>query len=256
MYRIKDWHKFQHFKDRRPPWIKLYRELIDDPEYHRLLGEAAKYLTLLWLLASEDNTKSGLLPSVEDMAFRLRLAPHRVTELLSSLSHYIIQDDINLISKEHQYDTPETETETEKRQRQKRDAIYLKHPLLKTLHDVPMLRGLTLEMWLKCVQNRHKFLNWPKAVKWVCDQAELEGNIKSPGKFVDTRLSYYEKDHLSECKQREEKASVRAKDLKEFIEYMSDKDIPQEHKTQNINDMKKQYGQDFINEAETEMLKK
>jgi hypothetical protein len=29
-YRVKDWTKFQHFKDRRPPWIKLYRDILDN----------------------------------------------------------------------------------------------------------------------------------------------------------------------------------------------------------------------------------
>ncbi len=30
-YRIKNWDKFQHFKNRRPPWIKLHREILDQP---------------------------------------------------------------------------------------------------------------------------------------------------------------------------------------------------------------------------------
>ena len=28
--RIKNWNRFQHFKDRKPPWIKLYRDILDD----------------------------------------------------------------------------------------------------------------------------------------------------------------------------------------------------------------------------------
>jgi hypothetical protein len=30
--RIKNWAQFQHFKDRKPPWVKLYRDLLDDME--------------------------------------------------------------------------------------------------------------------------------------------------------------------------------------------------------------------------------
>ena len=37
-YRIKGWVKFQHFKDRRPPWIKLYRDILEDPDWHDLDG--------------------------------------------------------------------------------------------------------------------------------------------------------------------------------------------------------------------------
>ncbi len=40
-YRIKGWVKFQHFKDRRPPWIKLYRDILEDPDWHDLDGDTA-----------------------------------------------------------------------------------------------------------------------------------------------------------------------------------------------------------------------
>ena len=53
--RIKNWERFQHFKDRRPPWIKLYRELLDDPDWHDLAGDDAKFLVMLWLIASGDH---------------------------------------------------------------------------------------------------------------------------------------------------------------------------------------------------------
>src|ERR1019366_3474678 len=60
--KIKNWHKFQHFKDRRPPWIKLYRDLLDDPDWHELNGDCVKLLVNLWMLASEDKTHQGILP--------------------------------------------------------------------------------------------------------------------------------------------------------------------------------------------------
>ena len=118
MYQIKNWQKFQHFKDRRPPWIKLYRDLLEDPEYFALNGESAKYLILLWLLASEDKEKQGYLPDIKTISFRLHMNVMRVEELMESLSHYILKhDDIKAISQRYQDDTPETETEgeTEKR---------------------------------------------------------------------------------------------------------------------------------------------
>ena len=34
MNRIRNFDKFQHFKDRRPPWIKLYRDLLEDLDWH------------------------------------------------------------------------------------------------------------------------------------------------------------------------------------------------------------------------------
>jgi hypothetical protein len=110
MYRIKDWHQFQHFKDRRPPWIKLYRQILDDIEWHSLSGDDAKHLVMLWLIASEDD---GNLPCSKQLSFRLRITEQQLAKTCIKLSHWLIQDDINAISDRYQHDTPETETETE-----------------------------------------------------------------------------------------------------------------------------------------------
>ena len=107
--RIKDWPKFQHFKDRRPPWIKLYRDLLDDDEWFNLDPPSAKALVLLWLIASEDETKQGLLPSLRKTAFRLRITEKSLESIISKLSHWVIQDDIKPISTCHQLGSSETE---------------------------------------------------------------------------------------------------------------------------------------------------
>jgi len=119
-YRIKGWVKFQHFKDRRPPWIKLYRDILEDPDWHELDGDTSKVLVALWLIASEDEDQEGKLPDARRLAFRLRISETKVNQALTKLSHWLEQDDINMISSGYQSDAPETETETEteKRQRQ------------------------------------------------------------------------------------------------------------------------------------------
>ena len=113
--RIKDWGKFQHFKDRRPPWIKLYRDLLDDEEYYNLPAQSAKVLILLWLLASEDPSRQGLLPSIQKIAFRLRLSEKSIESIVSDLHHWVIQTDINLISERYHDGPSETEIKTEER---------------------------------------------------------------------------------------------------------------------------------------------
>jgi len=118
--KIKNWSRFQHFKDRRPPWIKLYRDLLDDKDWHRLDPTAAKMLVSLWLLASENE---GELPSVDDIAFRLRMDESKVRECLKHLDGWLIseryQGDINESQKKSAaevsgYQETETETETDK----------------------------------------------------------------------------------------------------------------------------------------------
>jgi hypothetical protein len=116
MLRVKNWSKHQHFKDRTPPWIKLYRDILDDPDWHELDGDTAKVLISLWLIASEDETHSGLLPCSRKLAFRLRIKESQLKQYITKLSHWLIQDDINVISGGYQVDAPERageETETE-----------------------------------------------------------------------------------------------------------------------------------------------
>ena len=100
--RVKNWEKFQHFKDRKPPWIKLYRDILDDKEWHKLDPVAAKALVMIWLLASEND---GQLPDVETLAFRLRKSDSEVESIVSKLSHWLEHGDINAISTRYQPDT-------------------------------------------------------------------------------------------------------------------------------------------------------
>ena len=107
---IRNWKKFQHFKDRKPPWVNLYRDILDDLDWHELDATASKVLIMCWLIASEDD---GRLPPVKTLAFRLRMSEKQTNDCLNKLSHWLEQDDISVISERYQSDSLETETETE-----------------------------------------------------------------------------------------------------------------------------------------------
>jgi len=126
--KIRNWHKFQHFKDRKPPWIKLYRDILDDILWHELDGEAAKTLVTIWLIASEHE---GYLPTNKELAFRLRTTEKSIKSNLSKLSAWMEQDDISVISdisaispryQETRLET-ETETETEKEKEKEKEVL-------------------------------------------------------------------------------------------------------------------------------------
>ena len=91
-YRIKNWSSFQHYHTGKraktaPEWIKLYRrDTLDDIEFHKLSGDDAKKLILLWLVASENG---GELPAVDQMAFRLRTTEDDLKSALPRLSHWL-----------------------------------------------------------------------------------------------------------------------------------------------------------------------
>ena len=112
--RIKNWDRFQHFKDRKPIWIKLYRDLLDDLNWHELDPKSAKALVMIWLIASED---LGILPETKTLAFRLRMSEKETKEVITRLSSWLEQDDINAISDGYQVDMLEKrreETDKEK----------------------------------------------------------------------------------------------------------------------------------------------
>ena len=117
--RIKNWDKFQHFKDRRPPWIKLYRDLLDDMEWHELDPVAAKALVMIWVIASEAD---GELPELKKLAFRLRMTVKELERVVSQLGHWVEQSDISAISERYQSDPLERETEEEKETEREEEA--------------------------------------------------------------------------------------------------------------------------------------
>ena len=112
--RIKNWKTFQHFKDRRPPWIKLHREILDQRDINVLSDKSFRTLVNLWLLASEDKLKLGTLPPIADIAHRLRTDESKINKALQELSEFIICDDNSMISPCHQVVPPEGEVEVEK----------------------------------------------------------------------------------------------------------------------------------------------
>lgn len=118
--KVKNFAKLQHFKDRSPPWVKLYRDILDQRDINLISDCSFRVLVGLWLLASEDKKMQGNLPSIDDIAFRLRMDKAKIINALKELAPFLENDDISVISERYQDDVPETETEIEtEREREK-----------------------------------------------------------------------------------------------------------------------------------------
>lgn len=65
-------------------WIKLYIEILDDPKMGRLTAEQWRLTIELFLLAGEQN-KNGKLPSLADIAWRLRIDENSLLQTMSEL---------------------------------------------------------------------------------------------------------------------------------------------------------------------------
>ena len=93
--KVRNWDKFQPtMKDRNVIWIKLYRQILEDYEWHNLSSDSKATLIEILLLSSENN---GQLPETHKIAFRLRKTEDFINKQINLLSHWL-QDDNNLIT--------------------------------------------------------------------------------------------------------------------------------------------------------------
>lgn len=126
-YRVKNWSKFQHYKNRNPPWIRLHVEILDDyksdgaeNDFHALPDNDKLTLLLIWALASRYN---GVIPSIEPAWLAVKLGIDNPSTdaiiragFLIPVSHASADasaDANNTLATQHGDRVPETETETE-----------------------------------------------------------------------------------------------------------------------------------------------
>lgn len=119
-FRPRNWEKFQHYKDRSPPWIKLHKQLLRDPEFLSLTPYQQATLIKLWLLYADTGrplrlntrlTAGALAQDSRGTGVALKhLLSHNFIELCS-------EDDSRTLAARKQVGPLETETETETQER-------------------------------------------------------------------------------------------------------------------------------------------
>ncbi len=116
MFKVKNWDEFQHYKDRRPPWIKLHRTILEDRKWFKLSYASRALALCIWLIASEhEDHLSGIIPEdIEDLAFRARMDEKEVVVCMKELIKqgfiiHIPEHDSDLLANCYQDATPETE---------------------------------------------------------------------------------------------------------------------------------------------------
>ena len=110
---IINWKKYQHYKDRNPPWIKLYHSLLDDYEYGCLQNDSKLLLISLFLLAARtDNQIPNDLKWIKEKSSykgKINLQPLENAEFIRACTNSE-QDAINPLSpEEKRRDREETE---------------------------------------------------------------------------------------------------------------------------------------------------
>lgn len=115
--RVKNWDRYQHYKDRCPPWIKLATDTFQNYEFSRL-SDASKLLALcIWTLASR--SKAGEVPNdFEYLKAQGCLGPMVKPEHLKELVlQGFLESDSEALATREQSACSEAERETEERQR-------------------------------------------------------------------------------------------------------------------------------------------
>lgn len=88
-FSVKNFDRFQHYKDRAPPWIKLYNELLDDYEFGALPDASKMHLVAIWLLASRSENK---IPFDPEWVSRRINATEKVDLKLLAQKGFIVVD--------------------------------------------------------------------------------------------------------------------------------------------------------------------
>ena len=121
--RIRNWKKWQSYRSDRgqPPWIKLHRALMRDPNWVALSDADRGQLVAIWLLAAD---RDGIVPASPAMLKKLCYMDSEPNLELLTEQGFIEprrQRDAKVTPKRRQRadevsqsDAPETETETEK----------------------------------------------------------------------------------------------------------------------------------------------
>ena len=104
--RIPKFDKYQHFKDRRPIWIKLYNSILDDYDFLQLApAQRYAYIGLLLLASRLDNK----IPN--DEKYLCRMIDIKSIDLKTMIDMNLLSGDIKLISSCHQVDDLEKRRE-------------------------------------------------------------------------------------------------------------------------------------------------
>ena len=118
-FQVRNWGRFQHYRKRRPPWIKLYRDILDDYEYLTMSLASMALAPCIWLLASESEDGT-VTDDLEKLSFRLHRPKQEIIAAIEELvaKNFLTRsgDDASTVlafSKQHATLERETETEAE-----------------------------------------------------------------------------------------------------------------------------------------------
>ena len=117
--KIKNWDRWQSYRSDRgqPPWIKVHRCVMRNPEWVELTDSERGQLIAMWLLAADNN---GLIPSSPILIHKLcfMTTPLKLNKFIEL--GFLCQSDASLTPEGRQVDPPE-KSRVDKRREDKKD---------------------------------------------------------------------------------------------------------------------------------------
>jgi hypothetical protein len=98
---VPNWKQFQHYKDRRPIWIKSYVEVLRDYKFSQLDDHSQQDIMQIWLLAAELDNKIPL----DEPWLTENLPVHHHVRLKPLIDHGFLQGDSTMIAEFYQDDS-------------------------------------------------------------------------------------------------------------------------------------------------------
>ena len=62
-FTIKNWRKYQHYKNRNDPWIKVHNSILNDYDFSRLSNDSKLMLMHIWVLATSFGVEEPKIPN-------------------------------------------------------------------------------------------------------------------------------------------------------------------------------------------------
>ena len=110
-FSVINFEKFQHYRDRSPPWIKLYNGLLDDYAFGQLPDASKLHLVAIWLLASRFDNRVPHDP--QWIAKRINASQPVDLGLLAAKGFITVHEGSDPLAACAQDDAPESESETD-----------------------------------------------------------------------------------------------------------------------------------------------
>ena len=90
-------------------WFRLYNTLVDDPKVQQLPDALFKALVNLWCVASQND---GVLPSADDIGYKLRIKPQRAAEIVTRLVQAGLIDKVDGVFIPHNWDSRQFQSDS------------------------------------------------------------------------------------------------------------------------------------------------